>query len=114
MISHDAASIFSRLTPREVEILELVARGGSAKEVAVELGIAACTVERHIENVRLKTRTRNRAHMVAVVVRHWLAQALAADTKGVNSTNWERIEHLREAELERQVWGKPAFAFSGM
>ncbi|GLK46319.1 MULTISPECIES: helix-turn-helix domain-containing protein [Novosphingobium] len=54
-----------RLTPRECEIINLIAAGKSAKEVARVLLIAPCTVERHVENVRLKTRTRNRAHMIA-------------------------------------------------
>lgn len=53
------------LTPRECEIINLVAEGRSAKEVAKILFIAPCTVERHVENVRLKTRTRNRVHMIA-------------------------------------------------
>jgi LuxR family transcriptional regulator, transcriptional regulator of spore coat protein len=67
------------LTVRESQVLHLVARGRSAKEVALELAIAPCTVERHIENVRLKTRTRNRAHMIAVVMRDgWLAEMAAA------------------------------------
>ncbi len=52
------------LTNREQEILELVAIGLSAKEVALEIDIAPRTVERHIENVRLKFRARNRTHMV--------------------------------------------------
>ena len=57
------------LTNRESEVVRLVAFGLSAKKVAMELDIAPCTVERHIENVRLKTRTRNRAHMIAYVIR---------------------------------------------
>lgn len=57
------------LTDREREIAELVSLGLSAKEAALELGIAPCTVERHVENVRLKTRTRNRVHMVAHLIR---------------------------------------------
>ena len=56
------------LTPRESEVLELVANGLSAKEVAHQIGIAPRTVERHIENVRMKMRARNRAHMVAQAV----------------------------------------------
>jgi LuxR family transcriptional regulator, transcriptional regulator of spore coat protein len=52
------------LTNREQQVLELVALGLSAKEVAQEIDIAPRTVERHIENVRLKIRARNRAHMV--------------------------------------------------
>lgn len=56
------------LTSREAQVVSLVADGYSAKEAAISLGIAPCTVERHIENVRLKTRSRNRAHMIANVV----------------------------------------------
>jgi LuxR family transcriptional regulator of spore coat protein len=61
------------LTARETQVLTMVACGLSAKSVAKRLGIAPSTVERHIENVRLKTRTRNRAHMIAVALRDgWL------------------------------------------
>ena len=63
-----------KLTARESQILLLVAEGLSAKEAAMELMIAPCTVERHVENVRLKTRTRNRAHLIAYVVRAGLIQ----------------------------------------
>ncbi|KMS56381.1 response regulator [Novosphingobium barchaimii LL02] len=59
-----------QLTVRESEVVCLVARGMSAKEVALTLSIAPCTVERHVENVRLKTRTRNRVHMIAYVIRN--------------------------------------------
>jgi len=69
-------SEMAQLTNRESEVLRLVARGRSAKEVALELAIAPCTVERHIENVRLKTRTRNRAHMVAFVIQEGLLQTV--------------------------------------
>lgn len=66
---HYNAATAVELTNRESEVLRLVAYGLSAKRVALELQIAPCTVERHIENVRLKTRTRNRAHMIAYVIR---------------------------------------------
>lgn len=56
------------LTHRELEVLELVANGYSAKEVAQQIGIAPRTVERHIENVRLKMRARNRAHMITQAI----------------------------------------------
>ncbi len=56
------------LTQREQQVLELVANGYSAKEVAHLIGIAPRTVERHIENVRLKMRARNRAHMVTQAI----------------------------------------------
>jgi DNA-binding CsgD family transcriptional regulator len=63
--SHD--NTFS-LTNRETEVVRLIANGLSAKEAAIRLDIAPCTVERHVENVRLKTRTHNRAHMIAQVI----------------------------------------------
>lgn len=62
----------THLTARELHVLRLVACGMSAKEAAIELSIAPCTVERHVENVRLKTRTRNRAHMIAYVIQEGL------------------------------------------
>ena len=52
------------LTTREHQILELVAVGQSAKEIAITISIAPRTVERHIENVRLKLNARNRAHLI--------------------------------------------------
>lgn len=61
------------LTNREIEILELVAKGWTAKQISVELNIASRTVERHLENSRLKTATKNRAHMVAMAVKEgWI------------------------------------------
>jgi LuxR family transcriptional regulator, transcriptional regulator of spore coat protein len=56
------------LTKREHEILEWVALGLSAKEIAIKINIAPRTVERHIENIRLKMRARNRTHMVTCAV----------------------------------------------
>lgn len=56
------------LTAREHQILELVAMGQSAKEIAIEISIAPRTVERHIENVRLKLNARNRAHLITQAI----------------------------------------------
>lgn len=56
------------LTPREAEVLHLVANGMSAKEVAGQIKISPRTVERHIEHVRLKLRARNRPHMVTEAI----------------------------------------------
>ncbi|WP_083910335.1 response regulator transcription factor [Sphingomonas sp. LH128] len=56
------------LTARETDVIRLIANGFTAKQAAIRLEIAPCTVERHVENVRLKTRARNRAHMIAQVL----------------------------------------------
>jgi len=60
------------LTEREREVLRLIAAGYSAKEIAIRLEIAPRTVAGHIDHIRLKTRTRNRAHLVAYAFRSGL------------------------------------------
>lgn len=60
------------LTKREHDVLLHLAQGLSAKEVAIKLAITARTVESHIDRLRLKTRTRNRTHMVAHAIQHGL------------------------------------------
>ena len=69
------------LTPREREVLVLVAKGLSAKEIAGQIGIAPRTVEGHIDTVRLKVRARNKAHMVTQAV---LSGVLKIGPAGLN------------------------------
>jgi PAS domain S-box-containing protein len=53
------------LSPREREVVRLVALGGSGPEIAAELGIAHDTVRTHVRNAMLKVGARTRAHLVA-------------------------------------------------
>lgn len=67
-VEHEAADPAARsldpeldlLTPREREVLRLIARGYAYKEIAVELGIAAKTVESHVSAVLRKLQLSNR------------------------------------------------------
>lgn len=68
MLQLDPVSGVPLLTVREQQVLEFVAYGLSAKEVAQQIDIAPRTVERHIENLRLKMRARNRTHMVTLAL----------------------------------------------
>jgi DNA-binding NarL/FixJ family response regulator len=54
------------LTPREEEILKLIAKGYRTKEVAEDLKISAQTVETHLRNVYNKLHVRSRAGAVAL------------------------------------------------
>ena len=54
------------LTPRESLILHLLSQGHSAKIIARSLDSAPRTVEKHIDNMKLKLRARNRSHMIAL------------------------------------------------
>ena len=56
------------LTPREVQVLQLVARGNRSKEVASQLSIADETVRRHMKNILGKPGAHDRAHAVTIAV----------------------------------------------
>jgi DNA-binding NarL/FixJ family response regulator len=51
---------FDELTPREREVLQLIARGYLYKEIALRLGISAKTVEAHVSAVLRKLQLSNR------------------------------------------------------
>jgi PAS domain S-box-containing protein len=54
-----------RLSPRELEIVGLVALGHSGPEIAQHLRIAHETVRSHVRNAMAKCGARSRAHLVA-------------------------------------------------
>jgi DNA-binding NarL/FixJ family response regulator len=53
------------VTPRQLEVLTLVARGRQNKNIADDLGIAERTVKLHITALLSLTGARNRTHLVA-------------------------------------------------
>jgi PAS domain S-box-containing protein len=53
------------LSPRETEIVRLVALGMTGREIAAELHITHHTVRTHVRNAMLRTGARSRAHLVA-------------------------------------------------
>jgi DNA-binding NarL/FixJ family response regulator len=63
------------LSPREREVLGLVARGMSGLEIAKELQITEATARTHIYRIRHKLELRNRAQLVAFAYRFGLAPA---------------------------------------
>ena len=61
------------LTPREVEVLALIANGRSNAEIAQELFVSESTVKTHINNIFAKANLRDRAQAVTYAYRHNLA-----------------------------------------
>jgi DNA-binding NarL/FixJ family response regulator len=53
------------LSPREIEVLELLVKGYAYKEISAELGISYSTVHTHIERIYTKLHVRSRSHAVA-------------------------------------------------
>jgi DNA-binding NarL/FixJ family response regulator len=58
----------STLTPREREILKLLAEGNSVKEIAVILGLSVKTVEAHKFNLMRKLDIHNKAQLVTYAI----------------------------------------------
>lgn len=64
-----APSLASKLTPRELEVLRLLANGRGQDEIAQQLFISRKTVATHIEHVLQKLGVRTRAQAVALAYR---------------------------------------------
>jgi two-component system NarL family response regulator len=60
------------LSPREREILQLIRRGRSNKEIGATLFIAEDTVKRHVSNLMQKLRVDDRTQAVAEAIRRGL------------------------------------------
>jgi DNA-binding CsgD family transcriptional regulator len=59
----------SRLSPRQREIVDLVAEGRTSKEIAVALGISESTVNWHLANAFERLGASSRAEAVALAIR---------------------------------------------
>jgi len=65
--------MFTPLSPREMEILQHIARGRSNKEVAYELGISRQTVKNHMTSILRKLAVNDRTQAALYAVRRgWI------------------------------------------
>jgi HD-GYP domain-containing protein (c-di-GMP phosphodiesterase class II) len=64
------------LTPREIEVLGLIARGASTRQVAQRLAIAPKTAETHIERIYAKTGASTRSTATLFAMQHGLLDTL--------------------------------------
>jgi len=62
-----------RLTPRETEILQGLAAGETASQIAASLGISALTVQSHVKSVLAKLGVHSKIEAVTLAWRHGLA-----------------------------------------
>jgi DNA-binding NarL/FixJ family response regulator len=62
------------LTPREAEVLSLIASGLTNAEIADRLVVSAATVKSHVNHIFAKAGVRDRAQAVAYAFRHGLAE----------------------------------------
>jgi DNA-binding NarL/FixJ family response regulator len=69
-----STSQLAELTPRELQVLELVARGQSNREIATTLVIEESTVKTHVKRILLKLDLRDRIHAVIFAYETGLTQ----------------------------------------
>jgi DNA-binding CsgD family transcriptional regulator len=72
LIARTEAIRDSPLSPREIEVLRLLARGRTNREIAGELGISERTVDRHVSNLFAKLDVSTRSAATAYAYEHRL------------------------------------------
>lgn len=73
--SADADTPPSRLTPRQREIVQLLAEGKSSKEVAVALGLSVKTAETHRANIMRRLECHSVSELVRYAIRNGIILA---------------------------------------
>jgi DNA-binding CsgD family transcriptional regulator len=84
--------VSKQLSPREAEVVHLVAAGKTTKEIGAQLSIAESTVNWHVGKVLTKLKASSRAEAVAISLRSGL---LAGDGSPVDGPS--RPEVARHA-----------------
>jgi DNA-binding NarL/FixJ family response regulator len=64
----------SDLTPREVDVLRLIAAGNANKQIADELSIGEASVKSHVANILSKLGANDRAHAVTIGLRRGIIE----------------------------------------
>ncbi|MFI0464880.1 response regulator [Saccharopolyspora sp. 5N102] len=80
-ITPDSESQAPQLTDRETEVLRLVAKGMTARQIAKKLVISHRTVENHVQSTLRKLQLHNRVELARYAIEHGLDQE--ADPEGV-------------------------------
>lgn len=70
LLPEAAESSVSRLSPRESEVLDLMADGLKTEEIAQRLVLSPQTVETHVRNLKRKLGARTRVHALAIALKH--------------------------------------------
>jgi len=72
LTQHEPSKHRQRLTPRELQVLRLVATGKTNKAIAAELFVSEKTVDRHVSNIFTKLHVPSRAAATAYAYEHKL------------------------------------------
>ena len=79
-VDEDTQSIYSPLSPRELQVLELIAAGRTNKEIAAQLDISNQTVKNHVSSILRKLAVNDRTQAVVYAMRRgWIKVVLPGD-----------------------------------
>jgi DNA-binding NarL/FixJ family response regulator len=78
----EGENIYSPLSPREIEVLELVAAGRTNKEIASKLAISNQTVKNHISSILRKLAVNDRTQAVVYAMRRGWIKVVQPGTVG--------------------------------
>lgn len=73
-VSQNKSDFPEKLTPRELEVLQLLAQGLQNKEIALELVISERTVKFHVSSILQKLDAGNRTEAVTTAIQHGLVK----------------------------------------
>jgi DNA-binding NarL/FixJ family response regulator len=78
-----AAARLSRLTPREREILQLMAEGKSSSAIAQQLGMSAGTLRTHAQNFITKLGVHSKMEALVLAIRHGVVTTVDVTTDAI-------------------------------
>jgi DNA-binding NarL/FixJ family response regulator len=81
LLSERTTARLPNLSPREREIMHLMAEGGTAQDVGARVGVSVETVRTHVRNVIRKLQARNRVHAIAIALQRGDITIDSSETK---------------------------------
>jgi DNA-binding NarL/FixJ family response regulator len=75
----DMAQRLDRLTPRELQILQLLSEGGSPEGISAELGVSRSTLRTHVQNTLMKLGVHSKLDAIVAAIRHERVSIVAID-----------------------------------
>jgi len=108
--SVSAISLIQQLTPREREVLQLLASGLTNPEIAAPLDISVNTVKMHLRHIYYKLSVASRAELIAHAKQFRASMPVVREREEAPSLSpmefkklWQEIEREQEAHLPRML-----------
>ena len=84
--AEDAHRFGRQLSPRERQVLQLLAQGHEIRTIAVALAVSPDTVRSHLRSARARLKARSRPHAVALALAQGQIEPVTAGTLGAVAT----------------------------